>query len=117
VRDVDVETTAWRVVAGKNLALLGFTVGAGQDKYKTSATSQVTINRLGSSVTSAPIAAMQSLTRTSYFADVALNLSLFRIVGEIGRASGGSVATYNSVAGARADDARTYGSIGLRVNW
>ena len=117
VRDVDVQTTAWRVVAGKNLALLGVSIGAGQDRYETEATTQVTVTRFGQSVTSAPIVARQELTRTSYFANLALNLSLLRIVGEIGRSSGGNLPTFNTFAGTRADDARTYGSLGLRISW
>lgn len=117
VRDVDVQTSAWRAVLGKNLALLGVSVGAGQDRYQTSATTQVTVTRQGQSVTSAPIVAKQEVTRTSYFANLALNLAAFRLVGEIGRSSGGNLPTYNTFAGTRADDPRTYGSLGLRVNW
>lgn len=117
VRNIQVQTKAWRVVAGKNLSLFSISLGAGQDRYQTSASSQVTIKRLNASVTSAPVSAEQSLTRLSYFADVAFNFPLLRIVGEIGRVSGGTVDTYNTVAGARADDAHTYGSLGLRVNW
>jgi hypothetical protein len=117
VRNIDVHTKAWRVVAGKNLALMSLSVGAGQDRYETSATSQVTINRLGASITSAPAIVEQSLTRLSYFADVSLNFALLRIVGELGRVSGGTIDTYNSFAGSRADDAHTFGSLGVRVNW
>lgn len=117
VRDIDVQTKAWRVVAGKNLALFSVSAGVGQDRYHTAATSQATINRVGVSVTSSAIGVQQSLTRTSYFADAALNLSLLRIVGEIGRVSGGTIDTYNTFAGVRADDAYTYGSLGVRVNW
>lgn len=117
VRNVRVSTNAWRVVAGKNFSVFGLAVGGGEDMYDTRADAQVTINHLVPSVTSNVIAARQELTRHNIFASLALNLPALRVVGEVGRASGGSIATYNTFAGHRADDARSYASLGLRVNW
>lgn len=117
VRNIAVRSTAWRVVAGKNLAVFGLAVGAGQDTYDTRADAQVTVTRLGTSVTSNVVAARQELTRTNLFANLSLNLAILRVVAEVGRASGGTLATYNTFVGRRADDARSYASVGLRVNW
>jgi hypothetical protein len=117
VRNVRVSTTAWRVVAGKNLSVFGLAVGGGQDRDDTRADVQVSINQLQPAVTSNVIAARQDLTRNNIFASIALNLPALRVVGEVGRASGGSLATYNTFAGHRADDAQSYASLGLRVNW
>ncbi len=117
VRNVRVSTNAWRVVAGKNFSVFGVALGGGEDRYDTRADAQVTINHLVPSVTSNVIAARQELTRHNVFASLALNLPALRVVGEVGRASGGSIATYNTFAGHRSDDARTYASLGLRVNW
>jgi hypothetical protein len=41
---------------------------------------------------------------------------LFRLVGELGRVSGGDLQTYNRFDPA-ADDARLYGSVGLRIGY
>ena len=64
------------------------------------------------SVEAVPVAF--DLTRTTLFADLMLELRLFRIVGEVGQVSGGDVETYNHFTGSPADDSRLYGSIGLR---
>ncbi len=117
VRNVHVSTSAWRLVAGKNFSVFGVAVGGGQDTYDTRADVQATINHLVPSVTSNVISARQDLTRQNIFASLALNLPALRVVGEVGRASGGTIATYNTFAGHRADDARNYASLGLRVNW
>jgi len=117
VRDMRVQTTAWRVVAGKNLSFLGFAVGAGLDRYETSADARVTINRVVPAVTSSVVQARQVLNRNNIFASASLNLPALRLVAEAGRVSGGRVSTYNTFSGARADDARTYASLGLRVTW
>ncbi len=51
------------------------------------------------------------------FGDLSLNLPIFKIVGEVGQASGGTVNTYNSFAGGRADRSQVYGSLGIRLSW
>ena len=117
VDNVTVKNTAWRVVAGKNLTVFGISVGAGQDRYDTRADAQVTINRVVPAVTSSVVSGHQTLTSTNIFANASLNLASARLVAEIGRASGGSLATYNTFDGHRADDPRSYASLGLRVNW
>lgn len=117
VRDVQVSTTAWRVVAGKNLSFLGVAVGGGQDRYDTRARAQVTINRVSPSVTSSVVSTRQELTRTNLFANASVNLPALRLVAEIGRATGGTLRTYNSFVGEAADDPRSYASLGLRVTW
>ena len=117
VRRMQVQTTAWRVVAGKNLAFVGLAIGGGQDRYDTRARAQVTINRVVPSVTSSEVTARQELTRNNVFANAALNLPALRLVLEVGRSSGGTATTYNSFAGHKASDPRDYASLGLRVNW
>ena len=92
-------------------------LGAGQDTYDTRADAQVTINRVVPSVTSSVVAARQELTRTNVFANLSLNLPMVRLVGEVGRASGGTIETHNTFIGRRADAASGYASLGLRVIW
>jgi hypothetical protein len=121
VKDLSVKTKAWRVVAGKNLFLFGVAAGFGQDKYDASTETSVHVaartvppipatNTTGVSLT-------QSLTRTNMFADVSINLLLFKITAEVGQVSGGTVHTYNTFSGNQADDSRLYGSIGGRVGF
>jgi hypothetical protein len=115
VRDLDVKTTAWRLVASKSLILFSVAAGVGQDKYDASTT---VLGSYGSpvSVTSDVIGMSQNLTRTNYFADVSLNMLLAKIVGEVGMVSGGTVTTYNQFDTAP-DKSRLYGSVGLRIGF
>lgn len=113
VTGLDVQTTSWRVTASKSLIVLGLAVGAGQDKYESSAAISGSVS--GFAGTSA--SAKQSLTRTNYFADVSMNLLMAKIVAEIGAVSGGDVQTYNTFSGKAADASRLYGSLGLRIGF
>jgi len=116
VNDFQVKTSAWRAVIGKNFSMLGVTVGGGQDKVETSALAEVTVTSV-TTVQAGPIAAVQELTRDNLFASLSLNLPLISLVGEVGRTSGGRVATYNTFGGDQADDAMTFGSFALRFRW
>ena len=123
VLNAKVETTAWRIVASKNLIAFSIAGGVGQDKYDQSADIEgVThITVLGLPVTgraSVPASATeQTLTRTNFFLDLSANLPLFKLVGEVGSVTGGTVDTYNSFSGGRADRSLVYGSVGIRLAW
>lgn len=119
VEGLSVRTKAWRVVASKKLLVFGLAVGGGQDKYDSQAefrgnVSSPIIGGVYKTQSVGPVALDQSLTRTNYFADLSFNLLVFRAVAEIGRVTGGSVQTFNSFGDKKADDARTYGSVGLK---
>ena len=105
VTGIKVKTTAWRAVASKSLGFFGLAAGAGQDKYDSRATrhgARERCRRLPS--TAAPYAASQKVTRTNMFADLSLNFPFFKLAAEIGRVSGGTIDTYNTFSGTRADD-------------
>lgn len=115
VLNAKVKTNAWRVVASKNLILFSVAVGGGRDHYEQSANVSGAISQgLFTGSATAP-GTDQNLNRSNLFADLTYNLPLFRIVAEIGQASGGTVLTYNSFSGGRADRSLVYGSIGLRL--
>ena len=126
VEDFKASTTSWRLVASKRFMLLGFSAGAGQDKYDASARASAYIapRPVGGGI---PLAvgfdgdvasAEQELTRTNVFGGLSLNFPFVRLAGEIGRASGGSVpATFNTFGDRKPDDAYTYGSVGVRVQF
>ena len=119
VRDLQDNTTSWRLVASKSLILFGLAVGAGQDKYDAKTSVQGVVQGTFGPLTnprSQVIPLSQSLTRTNYFADVSLNMLLAKIVGEIGMVSGGTITTYNKFDSAP-DKSRVYGSVGLRLGF
>ncbi len=113
VSNMEIGTTAWRLVASKHFIVFGLAAGVGQDKYSTSAAVQG--SALGQQ--SVQVAMSQDMTRTNMFADLSLNLPIVKLVGEIGQVSGGSVSTYNAFANKDAGASRLYGSVGLRFAW
>ncbi len=118
ITNAKVETSAWRITASKSFLLFGVVVGGGQDKYKEGASIQATTRGTSAGTqTSDKIQLAQDLTRTNIFADLSLNLPLFKIVGEVGNSTGssGSVITYNTFSSGAADKSRTYGSVGIRI--
>ncbi|MEO8562613.1 MAG: hypothetical protein ABI601_11090 [bacterium] len=119
ITDASVKTSAYRIVASKSLLLFGVAAGVGQDKYdetaNVQATARATINGIPGSFTSAIVPLSQNLTRTNYFLDLSFNLPVFKIIGEVGQVSGGTVDTYNTFSTGRADKSRTYGSLGIRL--
>jgi len=112
VRDFDVRSTAWRVVASKSILGLGLAAGVGQDRYQASAT--LTYDVDGAQPLQ-PLSLDVKPTRTNMFADLSVNfIPLLKLVGEVGRVSGGTIPTYNTF-GRSADAARWYGSLGARL--
>lgn len=118
VSNLKSKTTAWRVVASKSFLLFSFAAGAGKDKYESNADIQGTVSTgiagLGTATVTVPNTT-QDLERTNFFFDASLNLPLFKIVGEIGQSSGGTVKTFNGFGGTRADRDQQYFSLGLRI--
>jgi hypothetical protein len=119
VNNFALKTTAWRVVASKGLLLFGFAAGIGQDKYESSTdvSAHVAARTLTPAANAGPIALSQNITRTNVFADLSMNLLLFKLTGEIGQVSGGTINTYNTFSGKQAADSRVYGSVGARFGF
>ena len=115
VEDIAVKTTAWRAVAGKSFGFFGLAVGGGQDEYDSRASGSVQVNEGPISVNGGPYDLSQTVKRTNMFADASLNFPFVKFVVEVGRVSGGTIDTYNTFSGKRADDALTYASVGLRI--
>jgi hypothetical protein len=115
LEDVSVKAKSWRAVIGKSFLFLGAGAGFGQDMYDSSADITVTVapRQATQGGTGGPIQLGQDVTRTNFFGTVWLNAKVMKIVGEIGRTSGGEIGTYNQFEGAQPADARTYASIGL----
>lgn len=121
VRDLEVRTTSWRVMASKSFFIFGIAAGGGKDRYESGTlisarTAARTVPPIPAQ-TAGPIDIRQKMSRTTMFLDLSMNLPLFKIVGEIGQVSGGDAETYNQFEGSKADDSRTYGSIGIRFGF
>jgi hypothetical protein len=122
VNDLSLKTKAWRVVASKSLLMFGLAVGAGKDQYESSADIRASVAARPPfttvRTTAAPASPIsQNLTRTNVFADLSLNLLLFKLTGEIGQVSGGTINTFNTFSGKQAADSRIYGSVGARFGF
>ena len=111
IDDIDMTTTGWRVTASKSLITFTVAAGAGQDRYRSTAT----INKTSGPSTTFPFTIGQRVARTSWFGDVSMNILMAKVVAEIGGVSGGTIKTYNSFGGKAADALRLYGSLGVRV--
>ncbi|MDE3152541.1 MAG: hypothetical protein KGL93_09885 [Gemmatimonadota bacterium] len=116
IQNLNVGTTAWRLVASKHFVVFGLAAGVGQDKYSQSASVQANVHDSGISYTSSTFDFGQDVTRTNLFADLSINLPILKLIGEVGQVSGGSASTYNSF-GKDVNASRLYGSVGLRFAW
>ena len=121
VNNLSLKTKAWRVTASKSLILFGLAAGFGQDKYDASTDIGAHVAARTIPPTPAanatPVSISQNLTRTNIFADLSVNLLLFKLTGEIGQVSGGTINTYNTFSGKQPADSRLYGSIGGRFGF
>jgi hypothetical protein len=121
VNNLSLKSNAWRVVASKSLLLFGLAAGFGQDKYDASTDIGAHVAARTVPPTPAanagPVALKQNLTRTNVFADLSMNLLLFKLTGEIGQVSGGTINTFNTFNGKQAADSRIYGSVGARFGF
>ena len=121
VNRFSMKTKAWRVTASKSLILFGLAAGVGQDKYDASTDVGAHVAARTVPPTSAanagPVSLSQNLTRTNIFADLSMNLLLFKLNAEIGQVSGGTINTYNTFSGKQPADSRLYGSVGARFGF
>lgn len=115
VNDISVKTTAWRAVVGKSVGFFGLAVGGGKDDYDSRAAGSVEVNEAGVTIDGGPYGFSQKVSRMNMFADASLNFPFIKFAVEVGRVSGGTIDTYNTFSGKRADDPVTYASVGLRI--
>lgn len=114
LRNLDIRADSWRFVVGKRLWIVTLAAGIGQDRYNTRG--ELTYAVYSSSEderTSGEIRLGERITRTNMFADLSINLYLFKVVGEIGRTTGGELITYNAFS-VPADKPQIYFALGIR---
>ena len=109
-----VRTSSWRLVAGKKLWIFAIAAGLGQDRYHMDGDLAYAVSDdVSGAQARGALRIDEEVTRTNMFADLSINLFLFRLVGEIGRVSGGDVATYNEFS-LPAGRPLMYGAVGMR---
>ena len=80
------KTTAWRVVASKRLVFFGLAAGVGKDEYESRATVACTVNeRRAQRRRRRRTASSQKVTRTNMLRRPVAQLSVLKLVGEVGR--------------------------------
>ena len=121
VNNLSLKTKAWRITASKSLVFFSLAAGVGQDKYDASTDIGAHIAARAvppvPATNATPVSISQNLTRTNVFADLSMNLLLFKLNAEIGQVSGGTINTYNTFSGKQAADSRIYGSVGARFGF
>lgn len=114
ISDVSVKTRGWRLVASKNLLVFGVSAGMGKDRYSSNARFMGYVS--SSDTELAPTSAGNVVTRNNMFLDLSANLPFLKIIGEIGKVSGGDNPTFNTFDKGP-NSSRVYGSIGLRAGF
>ena len=114
LHDLSLQSDSWRVVVGKRFWIFGLAAGAGQDRYRAGGEAGYVVQDLEGERAAGTIALARSVRRTNVFADLSVDLPIVHLVGEIGRTSGGDVATFNRFA-TPAGAPRVYGSLGVRI--
>jgi hypothetical protein len=118
VNGMQVDVDSWRVVVAKHFISLGIVAGIGQDRYDATGAGAVVLDPAGSRQSlPEPLALRQTVNRTNAFVSASMSFPYLRIVGEFGTAFGGGAETYNRFADHAADDAITYGTLGLRLGF
>lgn len=121
-RDVSLSTDALRLVASKRFAMIGFAAGFGRDEIDGSSALRAIVNE---TVQGAPGRAEVSfpelhekVSRTTAFANVSLGVPVARVVLEYGRSNAGGLReTLNEFGGRKANEAYTYGSLGVTIRF
>lgn len=110
-----VNTSAWRVTVAKSFLIFGLSGGLGQDKYTANSTISTTVSGV-SGTGSEP--QNFSMTRMNWHVGAYVNLFIFKLEGEYGGVSGGTVPTgVNTFGGVDPAKSRNYFTAGLRFGW
>ncbi len=117
-----VHTDALRLVVSKRIALFGLAGGIGQDRIEAESNMQAVVreNTTAGAVrqTVSLTGLRENTTRKTAFVNASFSLLVFRIVGEYGWSSAGSLRqTVNTFGGRSANEGYRYGSIGITARF
>jgi hypothetical protein len=107
-----VKTSDWRVTVAKSFLIFGLSAGYGQDKYAANSTMLFTVN--GPFGGNSQQANNLAMTRTNYFVGAFMNMFIFKLEGEFGQVSGGTLPSAFNNFGSDAAKSRSYFTLGLR---
>ncbi len=112
-----VRTDAIRLSISKKFGFIELGGGAGRNRYDSRVVAGVRVDEvLGTA--SASVARAQVVEQDVVYGSLAFNFPLFKLAVEAGQASGGDrIATYNSFTNGGQNDARLFGSAGLRISF
>lgn len=113
ITNLAIKSTSWRLSAQKNLLLFQFGAGYGKDNYDFNADVAAAVD---GGATNGSFNASQSMSRTTMYGSLGINLFLIKIVGEVGQVSGGNAPTYHSYD-VPANEKRTYATAGVRISF
>ncbi len=121
-RDISLSSEALRVVASKRFALIGFAAGFGRDRIDGASTLRAIVNESGQGASGRAEVSFPDLrekvSRNTAFANVSIGVPLARFVLEYGRSSAGSLReTLNEFGDRTANEAYTYGSLGVTIRF
>jgi len=114
--DFSIKTSSWRLSAQKNLLLFQLGAGIGGDTYDFSTAANVTVVDPGFPSQSGSFSDKASMSRTTMYGSLGVNLLLVKIVVEGGQVSGGNIATQNTFD-TPANEKRLYANVGLRISF
>lgn len=115
LNDFSIKTSSWRLSAQKNLLLFQLGAGIGGDTYDFGTAANVTVVD-GATTQTGSFTDKASMSRTTMYGSLGINLFLVKVVVEGGQVSGGSINTYNTFT-TPADDKRLYANVGLRISF
>jgi hypothetical protein len=121
-RNIALTSDALRLVASKRFALIGFAAGIGRDEIDGTTALRALVNEsvpggAGRAEISFPTLSEQ-VTRNTVFVNASIGAPIARFVVEYGRSSAGTLReTINTFGGRRANEAYTYGSLGVTVRF
>lgn len=122
VRNNSVTANTFRVVASKRFVLFGLAAGVGRDNIEATSGVHAIVNE---SVLGVPQRAEltfptlnEKVKRNTAFVNASFGLLVARVVAEYGRSSGGTTReTLNTFGDRKANDAYSYGSLGVTVRF
>lgn len=122
VQNMSLTANAIRAVISKRFLLFGIAAGVGRDEIEGVTGARAVVNETISCTAQRAVITLPTLsektTRNTAFVNASFGLSIARIVAEYGRSSAGSLRqTLNTFGGHQANDAYSYGSVGLTVRF
>lgn len=118
VQNVSLTADALRAVVSKRFAFVGVAAGFGRDKIEGTSGIDAVVNESGQRIMVAFPTLTETTTRNTAFLNASFGVSAARFVAEYGRSSAGSAReTLNTFGERSANEAYTYGSLGVTIRF